>query len=81
MDSHNIAKERYSISNALGNISANTLVIGISSDQLCPIQEQQELAEYIPKAHFEEIDSIYGHDGFLVEVQKTQALILHYFFG
>ena len=81
MDSHNVAREKHSISNTLGVISANALVIGISSDQLCPIQEQQDLAKYIPKAHFEEIDSIYGHDGFLVEVEKTQTLILDYFFS
>ncbi|MFS8615728.1 MAG: homoserine O-acetyltransferase [Solitalea sp.] len=67
MDTHDVARNRGSLERALGGITARTLVIGISSDVLFPITEQQLLARLIPGAHFVEIDSVYGHDGFLIE--------------
>lgn len=68
MDSHHVARERcFSVETALSEIEAKTLIIGVSSDILFPIQEQKLLAKYIKKATYEEIDSLYGHDGFLLE--------------
>jgi homoserine O-acetyltransferase len=37
------------------------------------VQEQQYLARNIPNATFIEIDSNYGHDGFMVESEKISA--------
>lgn len=67
MDSHNVGRNRGSVTEALKQIEAKTLVIGISSDLLFPPSEQQFLAEKIPGAAYLEIDSFYGHDGFLIE--------------
>jgi homoserine O-acetyltransferase len=68
MDTHNIARGRTaSIEDALKMIKQRTLIIGVSSDILCPVQEQQIMAANIPNASYVEIDSAYGHDGFLVE--------------
>jgi homoserine O-acetyltransferase len=68
MDSHNIARGRTNtIKEALQKITQNTLIIGISSDILCPVHEQEFMAENIPHAKYIEINSAYGHDGFLVE--------------
>jgi len=74
MDSHNIARGRQKLTEVLSSIKANTLIIGITSDLLCPLQEQKTMAEHIPGATFVAIDSIYGHDGFLVE---TAAISHH----
>jgi len=74
MDSHNIGRSRGSVTEALKSIRAKTLIMGIQSDILCPLQEQKLLAEHIPHATFVAIESIYGHDGFLVE---TQAISHH----
>jgi homoserine O-acetyltransferase len=41
--------------------------VGISSDILCPLTEQEFLAQHIPNAQLIEIHSDYGHDGFMVE--------------
>jgi len=73
MDAHHVGRGRESIEAALSLICAQTLVLGIESDVLFPVQEQQFLADYIPGAHFEEIRSDYGHDGFLIE---TAALTI-----
>jgi homoserine O-acetyltransferase/O-succinyltransferase len=67
MDSHNIARNRGKIEDVLKSIKAKTLIIGISSDHLCPVTEQKFMASHIPGSKFVEIDSPYGHDGFLIE--------------
>lgn len=75
LDSHNVGRGRASIEHALSVIRAKTLVIGISSDLLFPLQEQEFLAEHIRGAVLKTIDSIFGHDGFLVEVEKQSRII------
>ena len=75
MDSHNVGRNRGSILNALGQIRARTLVVGIRSDLLFPPAEQQFLARHIPDAVYEEIDSLYGHDGFLIEFRPLASLM------
>ena len=67
MDSHNVGRGRGGVEKALAMITAKTLVIGISSDILCPISEQKHLAEHIKNAKLVIIDSSFGHDGFLIE--------------
>jgi homoserine O-acetyltransferase len=79
MDSHNVGRKRESIGAALKTIKAKTLVIGIDSDVLFPLHEQKFLAEQIPGAHLEVINSLYGHDGFLVEFEHLKKIIRHYF--
>lgn len=75
MDSHNISRNRESTENVLKSIKTKTLIIGISSDMLCPVAEQKFLAKYIPNSTFVEIDSPYGHDGFLIEGKTIQEII------
>ncbi len=75
MDSHNVGRNRGSILNALGQIKARTLAVGIKSDLLFPPTEQQFLARHIPNAQYEELDSLYGHDGFLIEFRPLAGII------
>jgi len=75
MDTHHVGRGRESAEAVLASIQARTLVVAISSDMLFPPAEQQYLARYIPGAQYLEIDSDYGHDGFLIETQQLgQAL-------
>lgn len=68
MDTHNIARGRgATAASVLQTIKQRTLIIGISSDILCPLVEQHFLAKQMPNANIVEIDSDYGHDGFMVE--------------
>jgi homoserine O-acetyltransferase len=69
MDSHHVGRKRNSVEDALKQIQARTLVIGIKNDVLFPVEEQQFLADHIPNARFIELNSFYGHDGFLVETE------------
>lgn len=79
MDSQNLGRNRTSIENALSKITAKTLVVGIESDLLFPISEQEFLAKNIKNAKFEIIKSLYGHDGFLLETEKISEQLKNYF--
>jgi homoserine O-acetyltransferase len=79
MDAHHIGRGRGSIENAFSIIKSHTLVIGITSDDLFPISEQKYIAENIDGGVFAEINSFYGHDGFLIETVEIQAIILDFF--
>ena len=78
MDSHNIGRGRLSIEKALNEITADTLVLGITSDLLFPVSEQAFLAEHIPNGKLEVIDSIFGHDGFLVETKTLENNLINF---
>ena len=68
MDSHHLARGRgANLIDVLKTIQQCTLIVGISSDILCPLVEQQFLVSHIPQAKLIAIDSNYGHDGFMVE--------------
>lgn len=75
MDSHNVGRNRESIPEALNSIKAKTLIIGISSDVLFPVSEQEYLQRHIPGASMVVIDSRYGHDGFLIETKAIKEVI------
>lgn len=79
MDSHNIGRHRGSVEHALNNISIKTLIIGISSDMLCPVSEQKFMAEHMPNSNYVEIDSPYGHDGFLIEGKQIGDAITTFY--
>ncbi len=79
MDSHNIARNRNSTIEALlESITARALVLGITSDILCPTAEQKHLAQHLANATYYEMDSPYGHDGFLIEFEQMTALITQF---
>lgn len=79
MDSHNVGRNRNGVEKALSLVKARTLVIGIKTDVLFPIEEQQYLFQHIPKAAFAELDSFYGHDGFLIETESLTNIITSFF--
>lgn len=74
-DTHNVGRGRGSVGAALSKIKARTLCVGVSTDVLYPPEEQRLLAKHIPNATYDEIGSPYGHDGFLIEVQKINAVL------
>lgn len=79
MDSHNIARNRGSIQNALDKIKAKTIVVGMPTDILFPINEQIFLKENIKGAEFYPLESNYGHDGFLIEKEKLSHIFKDFF--
>lgn len=79
MDSHQVARGRAaSAEEVLKTIQQPVLLMGITSDLLCPPEEQRKMAAVMPNASYVEIDSPYGHDGFLVEAAKVSAALRHW---
>lgn len=66
-DTHNIGRGRGGVIKALKKIETEVLCVGIKSDLLFPTEEQKFIAANIKNAEYIEIDSFYGHDGFLIE--------------
>ena len=75
MDSHDLGRGRSSIEAALASIRAKTLVVGIDSDVLYPIEEQQYLQQNIPGAKLLTLASDFGHDGFLLEYDVIEKAL------
>lgn len=74
MDSHNIARGRNkTAAQLLASLPQKALLMGIMSDILCPLPEQKFLADHMPGATYIEIDSSFGHDGFLIERDVISA--------
>ena len=70
MDSHDVARGRGCYEDILAGIKQPTLVIGIASDVLYTLGEQEELARSIPNAELAVMEGAHGHDTFLIEVDK-----------
>ncbi|MBA2945592.1 homoserine O-acetyltransferase MetX [Streptomyces himalayensis] len=76
MNSHDIGRGRGGVRAALSRVTARTLVAGVDSDRLYPPSQQAELAASIATAgDLRLIESPYGHDGFLIEVEQVAALV------
>jgi homoserine O-acetyltransferase len=79
MNSHDVGRGRESVAKALSSITAKSLVVGIDSDRLFPIQDQALIAEHIGGeligGGLRVIESDYGHDGFLIEHEIVGPMI------
>jgi len=71
MNSHDVGRERGGVAAALGSVAATTLVLGIDSDRLFPVEDQELIARHLPGnldgTAATVISSTFGHDGFLIE--------------
>ena len=61
---------------ALSAITAPLTVVGINSDRLFPVHQQQHIVEHAPGAgDLHIVDSLVGHDGFLVEDEQVARYV------
>ncbi|TFB85893.1 homoserine O-acetyltransferase [Cryobacterium algoricola] len=71
MNSHDVSRGRGSLAEALSAIEATTLVVGIDSDRLFPVEGQRRIAAHLRNGLDGTkpvvLSSSYGHDGFLIE--------------
>jgi homoserine O-acetyltransferase/O-succinyltransferase len=59
-------------------IQCPMLVLGMDSDILYPLSEQEEIAQSVPQGKLEIIRTINGHDGFLLEQQQVASYVLEF---
>ena len=76
MNHHDVGRGRGGTAAALATVTADATIVGMSSDRLYPLRLQQELGELIPTASaVDVVQTISGHDGFLVEAEALGAII------
>lgn len=75
MDSHDVGRSRGGFDRALDALPQPSLVVGIRSDVLYPLDEQAELASLLPGGRLEVMSSPYGHDSFLVDREGLAAVV------
>ena len=74
--SHDVGRGRGGVRKALRGCPVPVVVGGITSDRLYPLRLQDELAELLPGCTgLHVVESVYGHDGFLVEFEAVSDLI------
>src|SRR4051794_3805347 len=76
LSSHDVGRGRGGVEAALRGCPVPVVVGGITSDRLYPIRLQEELAELLPRCNgLNVVDSVYGHDAFLLETEAVGKLI------
>lgn len=84
MDLHDVGRGRGGSVAALKKFAGPLLTVSVTSDFLYPVHQQTEIAEVARKAgsscvQHHTIDSVFGHDGFLVEHDKLAAMLEDFF--
>lgn len=79
LDSHNLGRGRGGAAAALAEMEMPALVLSIDSDLLIPPSEQRFLAGHLPQAEFVMLESMYGHDGFLIETDRIGKILKDFF--
>jgi homoserine O-acetyltransferase/O-succinyltransferase len=76
MNRHDVGRGRGGTAAALARVQAEVVVAGIGSDRLYPIGLQHELARQLPgDPAVTVIESVSGHDGFLIETDQVGAVL------
>ena len=75
-DTHDCGRGRGGTEAALRRISCPAIVVGISTDIVFTVPEMKRLAAAIPGAVYAQIDSAFGHDGFLVGHDRLNKILV-----
>jgi homoserine O-acetyltransferase len=77
VDSHDIGRGRDGgEEGVLRRIRLPGLIVGIDSDTLYPLADQERLATSLPRGSLAVLHSKHGHDAFLIELAELNAIIL-----
>ena len=72
LNTHDVSTGRGDYLEVLRQIVQPALIIGVDSDVLYPLCEQEELAEHLPNAELAVVHSPHGHDAFLIEQEQLR---------
>jgi homoserine O-acetyltransferase len=75
MDSHDIGRGRGGFEAACARLTQPTLVVSIPDDALYVPADQRELADALPDARLERLESAHGHDGFLLDAEALEPIV------
>lgn len=79
MSHHDVGRGRGGVEAALERVEAETLVVGIDSDRLFPVDDQRRITAALPTSISGTepvvLASEFGHDGFLIETRTVGSLL------
>ena len=76
MSLFDVGRGRGGLEKALGSITVPLTVVGIDSDRLFPVAQQQQIVDLVPGADaLHIVHSLHGHDGFLVEDDQVASFV------
>ena len=75
INSHNLGRGRGGVQAALGQIKSRCLMVNMSNDGYFPPKSGAEIVSAIPDARQVVVETVYGHDGFLIENDKLVAVL------
>ncbi|MEW9502361.1 homoserine O-acetyltransferase MetX [Jeotgalibacillus marinus] len=75
MNGHDIGRGRGGIEKAANGIEAEVIGLGFTGDLLYPPKEIKSFIQSTSRGYFHEIETAFGHDGFLVEYEKWGPII------
>lgn len=81
MDTHDVDYGRENLVEKTGGLEEmpeGILVVAIDSDGLFMLSEQREMVKAMPKARLVVVESKDGHDGFLLEFEQINRLVLEH---
>ncbi len=74
MDLFDLGEGAPSYEEGVARIRAHSLVVGVTTDLLFPVAQQEEVARILREwgrdCRFVRLDSVYGHDAFLIDVER-----------
>jgi len=84
MDLFDAADHGGSLAGGMSRVQLDrALVIGVETDFLFPVHQQNELAEclkgVVPEMSFQILPSIQGHDSFLVDMDRFRPAVASFF--
>jgi len=85
MDFFDLGRGAPSYEEGVARITSPSLVVGFTSDLLFPLSQQREVAEILRRegrpVRYEEFETVYGHDTFLIEIDRLGAVLTEFFAG
>src|SRR5690606_21437426 len=75
MDAHDVARDRGGVVEALKPVQGRLIGVGIPGDILYTDADVRSWTD-LAGAEYRRIDSIHGHDAFLIEVEQVAAILV-----
>ena len=84
MDLFDVAEHGETLAAGLSTVDAErAMVVGVTSDSLFPVEQQRHLADELKSVgvavDYRELDSIQGHDSFLVDMDRFRPTVQSFF--